>query len=63
LNHTIHSTTKKTPIGIFLGRIPKITAEELKRVRTENIEKVKEKQRKDLEYHNRTRNPLNKYKK
>lgn len=51
-NHTIHSTTKKKPVELYLGRTqdPQI-----------NINRLKRKQEKDIQYHNKKRKPIKKY--
>ena len=60
-NFTIHSTTGKKPIELFFGRAPNITPEGFERTRLSTIEKIKEKQNKDMAFHNQNRKPIKIY--
>lgn len=60
-NFTIHSTTGKKPVELFLGRSPNITPEEFENNRQKNIEKILQKQQKDIKYHNKKRKPPKTY--
>lgn len=61
-NHTVHSTTKRRPVELYFGRCSRITPEEFEKSRLDNIEKLKQKQYKDREYHNKRRKPAREYK-
>lgn len=60
-NFSIHSVTGKKPIEIFYGRVPNINPEDLEKIRSENIERIKLKQQKDIDYHNKRRSPIKNY--
>lgn len=60
-NLTIHSTTGKKPAELFLGKINRANPEDLEKIRTNNIEKLKNKQDKDIEQHNKKRLPMKTY--
>lgn len=60
-NHSIHSTTCKKPVELFYGRIPGVGPAEFEQVRLSNIEKLKAKQEKDINYHNQKRKPVKIY--
>ncbi|CAD7012878.1 unnamed protein product [Ceratitis capitata] len=60
-NYTVHSTTKKKPIEVFFGRRVSTDPNLFEKAREENICELKRKQTKDLEYHNKTRNPIKIY--
>lgn len=60
-NLTIHSTTGKKPAELFLGKINRANPEDLEKIRTNNIEKLKNKQQKDIEQHNKKRLPMKTY--
>lgn len=60
-NHTFHSTTKKRPVDLFFGRTVHFGPEEYEKTRLSNVEKLKQKQQKDLNYHNRKRHEIKNY--
>lgn len=60
-NHTIHSATGKRPVELYYGRVPNASPEQLENIRLSNIEKLKKKQEKDLNFHNKTRKPVKTY--
>lgn len=60
-NSSIHSTTNRKPIEVFFGRNVSTDPTQFERARQENILRLKEKQNKDLDYHNKTRQPLKNY--
>lgn len=60
-NHSIHSTTGKRPVEIYFGRSPNADPEQLEQTRLSNIEKLKAKQIRDLEYHNKKRKSIKTY--
>lgn len=60
-NYSIHSTTGKKPIELFLGRNPRISPEEFEKTRSNNLEKLKAKQQKDRELHNKKRKDIKQY--
>lgn len=60
-NHTVHSSIKKKPVEAFYGRTPNANPEELEEARRNNVQKLREKQNKDLKYHNTKRKPIKNY--
>lgn len=60
-NHSVHSTTGKKPVELYFGRVPNATPEQLELIRQSNIEKLKEKQSKDIKNHNKKRKPIKTY--
>lgn len=52
-NHSVHSTIDRKPVDIFFGRTVEFSPDSYDRTRQTNMEKLQEKQRKDLNYHNR----------
>lgn len=60
-NHSIHSSTGKTPVELFYGRISRVDPQQFERSRFLNIERLKEKQQKDLRNHNKKRKPIKTY--
>jgi Reverse transcriptase (RNA-dependent DNA polymerase)/RNase H-like domain found in reverse transcriptase/Integrase zinc binding domain len=60
-NHTVHSTTGKKPVVLFLGRIPNVNPENYEKARLSNIEKLKSKQEKDMDFHNKKRTEIKTY--
>ncbi|XP_036348053.1 uncharacterized protein LOC118757450 [Rhagoletis pomonella] len=60
-NYTIHSTTGKRPIETFFGRRVSIDPEQYENARRENIDILRKRQAKDLETHNKTRQPIKTY--
>ncbi|XP_037824735.1 uncharacterized protein LOC119612917 [Lucilia sericata] len=58
---TIHSTTGKKPIELFFGRRVRTIPEQYENARKENIEAIVKKQAKDIENHNKKRNPFKDY--
>lgn len=60
-NYTIHSVTKKRPLEVFFGRTVSTNPEANKQTRLDNIDRLIDKQKKDLEYHNQKRNALKNY--
>lgn len=60
-NFTVHSTTGKKPVELFFGRSPRFTPEDFEKNRINNLEKLKEKQQKDIRHHNKKRKPLKNY--
>lgn len=61
-NFTVHSTTGKKPVELFHGRIPNISPEDFEKTRLSNIEKLKDKQLKDIKQHNKSRKRIKNYK-
>ena len=60
-NSTIHSVTNRKPIELFFGIPLHEDPQQAEKARLENIELLKQKQIKDLEYHNRNRIGLKTY--
>lgn len=60
-NHTFHSATGKKPVELFYGRTPHITPEEFEKTRMTNVERLKQKQAKDIKNHNKRRQPIKTY--
>lgn len=60
-NHSIHSTTNKKPVELFYGRTPNVNPEEFEKTRLSNIEKLKEQQAKNIEFHNKKRKSIKTY--
>ncbi|HBS53334.1 MAG TPA: hypothetical protein DD806_04965 [Flavobacterium sp.] len=60
-NHTVHSTTGKKPVVLFLGRIPNLSPEKFEEARLGNIEKLNIKQQKDITFHNKKISPIKNY--
>lgn len=60
-NFTIHSVTGKKPVELFYGRTPHITPKEFENARLSNIEKLRQKQDRNLDYHNKNRKPVKDY--
>lgn len=60
-NCTIHTTTQRKPIELFYGRIVSTSPEQLENSRKDNIEVLKAKQIKDLDSHNKKRQPIKDY--
>jgi hypothetical protein len=57
-NETFHSVTNKKPIDLFLGQVPNESTEEMHFL---NTDKIKRKELKDLNYHNKKRKPIKNY--
>lgn len=62
-NHTIHSTTGKTPVELFFGKKPNADPKTIEVMRQKNIKKLKSKQLKDIKFHNKKRSPVKNYNK
>lgn len=60
-NCTIHSTTGKKPIELFFGRRVSTSPDQYENARRETIEAIVNKQAKDIETHNKKRNPFKDY--
>lgn len=60
-NYSIHSTTGKRPLEVFFGRRVSVDPEMYEKARQDNIQKLQEKQGKDLEWHNKDRQPYKSY--
>lgn len=60
-NYTVHSVTKKRPLEVFFGRIATVAPEKYEQARLDNIDRLRQKQETDIEYHNRTRKPIKTY--
>lgn len=60
-NYSIHSTTGKKPIELFYGRTVTTDPDRFEASRQENIERLKVKQRKDLNFHNKNKQPTKDY--
>lgn len=60
-NYSIHSATGKRPIETFFGRRVSIDPEQYENSRRENINILRKRQAKDLETHNKTRQPIKTY--
>lgn len=56
-NYSIHSTTERRPLEVFFGRRVSVDPSMFEKSRQDNIEKLKQKQQKDLEVHNKNRTP------
>lgn len=52
-NHTIHSTVERKPVDLFFGRTVDFSPGSYERTRQSNMEKIQEKQKRNLEYHNK----------
>lgn len=61
-NFSIHSTTGLKPIENFFGRKVYINPEQYEAARQNNIQRLKLKQEKDLEHHNKNKTPCKNYK-
>lgn len=60
-NYSIHSTTKKRPIEAFFGRTVSTDPEQYEKARQEISGQIAEKQKTDLEYHNKNRHKIKTY--
>lgn len=60
-NYSIHSVTNKRPIETFFGRIVSTNPDQYEAARQENIEKLRIKQHKDVENHNKSRQEVKEY--
>lgn len=60
-NHSIHSTTDRRPVDLYFGRTIDFSPQDVEKTRLSNIERLKEKQEKDLAYHNKNRQPIKDY--
>lgn len=60
-NHSIHSTIGKRPVDIFFGRTVDFSPGSYDRTRQTNLERLQDKQEKDLRYHNKGRSEPIKY--
>lgn len=60
-NYTIHSTTGKKPIELFYGRIVSTDPEQFEKSRQDNIEQLRDKQNKDISFHNKNREKIKTY--
>lgn len=60
-NHTIHSTTKKKPVELYFGRSSRVSPADFEKSRLDNIERLKQKQQKDIIHHNKKRKPVKNY--
>lgn len=60
-NHSVHSSTGKKPVELYFGRIPNADPEQLEQIRLDNITRLKQKQTKDLNFHNKTRKAIKTY--
>lgn len=60
-NHSIHSTIDRKPVDIFFGRTVDFSPGSYDRTRQTNMEKIKEKQQKDMKYHNKKRKDFKAY--
>lgn len=60
-NYTIHSTTGKKPIELFYGRIVSTDPEQFEKSRQDNIEQLRDKQNKDISFHNKNRQKIKTY--
>lgn len=52
-NHSIHSTVERKPVDLFFGRTVDFSPGSYDRTRHSNMEKIQEKQKQNLEYHNK----------
>lgn len=60
-NHSIHTTIGKRPVDIFFGRTVDFSPGSYERTREDNMTKLKKKQEKDLEYHNKNKKEIKQY--
>lgn len=60
-NYSIHSTTGRKPIEILFERTISTDRRQCEEARNNNICRLKEKQPKDLFYHNKNRRPSRRY--
>lgn len=60
-NNSVHSTTLRKPVDAFLGRHKSDGPENLEKERLEIIDRIKKKQAKDIDFHNRTKLPPKDY--
>lgn len=60
-NCSIHTVISRKPIEVFYGRIVSTSPEQLEETRRENIEKLREKQLRDLTNHNKNKQPIKDY--
>jgi len=60
-NFSVHSVTKKRPLEVFFGRNVTTDPEKYERSRQDNIDLLKDKQKTDLETHNKSRNQIQIY--
>lgn len=60
-NNSIHSTTLRKPVEAFFGRRIFTVPHELEKDRLEIIQRIKQKQEKDTEFHNKAKSPQKDY--
>ncbi len=60
-NNSIHSTINKKPVEAFFGRRVTTNPAQLEKDRLDNIKKIRDKQEKDLDYHNKNRTEFKAY--
>lgn len=60
-NHSIHSTIKQKPVETFFGRTVSSDPQQIVNERIETTKRLQEKQKKDLDFHNKNRKDLKNY--
>lgn len=60
-NNSVHSTIKKKPVEAFFGKRVNIDQRDTEKEREETIQRLKEKQVEDINYHNKKKSPPKTY--